>query len=791
MRAWPLLALALLLAPSVLAAPPTPASWPAYAAPAPVRDVAISADGRTIAAALDRSTPSASSSGIREDLLIFDSETGFAKNGTQPGTVGSGSIGPVGGGGVAAQGRNFTAVSGDGATVVSVGLDQTQVNVGGGIDQPARVRLFFNRLAGAQRWAPDAPEVNGSVVLDAGVPAALVVSQDGGRVALAVQEATGFVVRGFALGSTFSSQFTYRSGGNVSDLVATPDLATLAVAGRVPEGNDTFAALHILPFTSGSSPAASYYDRTLNGSTFTSVALARDGSRVVAGDARGQLHVATGASMAQPLALPVNGAPVTRLLLADDGSRIAAVAGNALLMLDGTTAPPALLYNAATAGPVMDAAANRTLGLVVLAVNGTGAVAYGDLSSTPLWTVPGIVERVGVSADGNTVAYATRAAVAAVRVPHAIALEHAAGGDSRPAQPVRPQGTTTFPLVVRNSGAAVERVAFEFQRELDLTLVADPPVVAVGPDQTARVNVTVTTGPLFAGTRSFNVTAVALTSSQRDDATLTLQLRDDPDVRFLVNDTGDVAMKPGESRIVVLGVFNAGASDVAVGIRATQTVTRGAPWDVTVDPASLTLAPNSVTTVKVTVHAPADAADGTSNALRFALEGANVSDEVSLTFRINPTLGVEVNAVGRVKFVEPGAVAYYNVTVTNTGSLPRRFEAFYDATPQGGKTWPVDMDTGAFLLQPGATQTIPLRVFAPQDAIPNVDRVSVLVRARSFPEQLNETLAEGNVTLFANAVEPQATTTTTPQGNVIPAPATPLLLIGLATLALLHRRRRP
>ena len=44
--------------------------------------------------------------------------------------------------------------------------------------------------------------------------------------------------------------------------------------------------------------------------------------------------------------------------------------------------------------------------------------------------------------------------------------------------------------------------------------------------------------------------------------------------------------------------------DAAVGVRARQTVTTGQPWNVTIDPASMNLGPNSITTVRVVITAP-------------------------------------------------------------------------------------------------------------------------------------------------------------------------------------------
>src|SRR5439155_17327169 len=134
--------------------------------------------------------------------------------------------------------------------------------------------------------------------------------------------------------------------------------------------------------------------------------------------------------------------------------------------------------------------------------------------------------------------------------------------------------------------------------------------------------------------------------------------------------------------------------------------------------------------------------NGTTDDVFFDLEGPNVTDSAHLTLRINPTVGVSLDVAqgdSSTKFVEPGKVAYYNVTVLNNGSLPRQYVAFFTlGASQGGKSWGVDMDTNAFLLQPGQSRIIPVRIFAPGDATPS-DRVSVLIRARTIPvDALNE-----------------------------------------------------
>lgn len=770
-----ILLVALLAAPLAAAAPPTPVAWGGHETG--LRVNALSMGGATLAAGLD--IPNVGSSG-QSDLVIYDAETGVAKARPYAGTPPPPSVG-----------RNLTAVSGDGLTVASVGNNSAPSPLPGQL--APRLKLDVQRLSGESRWTNTSVEVNTSVLLETGSPVGLRVSHDGTRVVVAYNTATELVVSAFTTnGATITPQYTHRQAGAIRALAATPDLDFAAAAGSIPESNnETHAVLHVIPFSTGA-PSRSHFDRSANGTIYGTVGITADASRVVAGDLLGRIHVFAGGNPSTPIPLPGAVAPVSHLQIAEDGGRIAATTGPRLYLLDGTRAPAAFLYNATLVGNATGLAMNRTGGLIAVAGGGQ-ITGFGDLDATPHWRIAAEGPHVAMDADGKQVAYtptATRVSVATIL--HGIALEHAAGGDTPTIVPVRPQGTAVFEMVVKNSGSTVERVAFQAPNDLDVTVTFQPPVIAVNPDSTARINVSVTTGPLYSGTRSFNVTAVALTSSVRDDSTLSIALRDDPDVHFLYNDTGDVVMKAGESRTVRIGVQNDGATDAAVGIRPTQSVSQGLTWTVNVDPASLTLAPSSRTTVQVTVTAPSDAKDGTANTLRLTLEGTNVTDEVRIVFRVNPTLGVDVTASGsRVKFVEPGAVASYNVTVTNTGSLPRRFEAFYEVTAQGGKSWAVDMDTSAFRLEPAGTRTVEVRIFAPQDAAPNQDRASVLVRARSVPEQVNETLAEGNVTLFANAV-PKAVTTTTPTNDSrVPFTPTLPLLAAAGALALLTRRRRP
>lgn len=782
---------ALLLAPLFLTVAsggtPTPKPWSPYDAVTEVVDVALASEGTTAAVALAKpvetpttpttptipTTPGGTTPRVATgDLAIFDTDNGFAYNG-------SGNTGVP-------QGRQLVAVSRDGLAIASVGLDTPTAGVPGLTPgQALATKVYHQRIAAGQRWAPDRGATNVSLFV-VGNATDLLLSPDGNRIVLALNDNGQFLVRGFTVGAAgISEAFTFRQTGRVFDLGATNDLAHIAVAASLPEGNETHGALFHLGFSGNL--LGTLYERSFNGSAIVAAGATPDG-RVIGGDTRGRLLYANARNELVPYELPGATTNVTQLHVAAGGARLVAAAGPVLAMYN-VTSTPSLIWNATLDGAVSDVALNHTGGTVLVAANGTGIVGFGDDDATQMWRFPGVARAVAVNAAGTMAAYSQRGVVSVVNIPRTISFEFPGGAKTGPAKPIKPLGSTTIELDVRNSGAGLERVEFVGPRELDLTLTPQESVVAVAPGESRRVSFIATAGRSFSGTSAFNVTARSLTSGAMDNVTVALELQTATNVTLVLNGTDDVTVLPGERHDILLGVINNGSRGVGLGLRATQQVSGGPAWNVTLEPSSFTLAPNTITTVRASVVPPADVQNGTSNAVTFTLEGANISDTVRVTFRINPTLGVEANAAGRVKFVEPGKVADYNVTVTNTGSLPRAFEAFFQATPVGGKNWAVDMDTSRFRLEPGVTRTIPVRIFAPADATPT-DRVGVLIVARTIPELANETVMQSNVTLYANAVEPRPTTTT-PTTNPLPGPGVVAVLVTalLLSTALRHRRR--
>lgn len=784
---------ALLLAPLLplaASAPPSPTAWSPFTASSDVVDIAIAGSGRAVAAALAAPVQTPTGTGnvatsAPADLAIFDSQTGFAYNGS--GNSGAPPPAPAADTKDVAQGRLFTAVSRDGSSIASVGLVGVPTGPGvGPVPAPTTTttKLYYQRISPGTTWLPSTSATNVSLYTT-GTPTNLIISPDGTRVAGVFNEQGKFVLRAWSFsGSTLNQALTFEQSGKANDLAATFDFQHLVVAAEIVELNETHGALYHFTFD-GTRPET-LYERSFNGSTLVSAGITPD-LRLVAGDGRGRLLYADRTTSFTPVEVPGAVGNVT-LKVSQDGSRVVtAMTGGSLAVFD-TRSTPSLIWNASAGGEVIDISLNKTGAMFAVAVNGTGAVAYGDNSSAPLWKFNGVSRAVAMNEEGTLVAYGLRTTVSVATIARTMAFEFAGGSKVAPAKPVKPLGTATFDVNLRNSGAGLERVRFQIAQNLDVVVVADSPIVAIEPGATRVVTFSATVGSTFSGTRSFNISAVAISSGAVDNVTVTLQPQTTTAVSLVLNGTSEVRVLAGQRTDVVIGVVNNGTRDAALGIRATQTPSVGGPWNVTLDPPSFTLAPNTITTVRVSVTPPADAVNGTADTVVLTLEGPEVSDSAQIIFRINPTLNVAIDANGRVKFVEPGKAAFYNVTVTNAGSLPRQFEAFFQATPTGGKSWAVDMDTSRFLLTPGASKTIPVKIFAPADATPS-DRVSVFVTARSITELANETVVQANLTLYANAVAPQPTSTT-PAGNGIPGVELVVMLGAVVALSVVLRGRR-
>ncbi|HEX2022627.1 MAG TPA: hypothetical protein VHH36_07930 [Candidatus Thermoplasmatota archaeon] len=778
LRALLLAALALPLASDALAAPPEKAAWSPQALPQRVAAVAVARDAVTIAAALDApaqpgqcasnplgGVPTTTPQVQQYDLAIFTIDAGLRATDACQGQ------------GVVPGGRTHVEASADGRTVVSIGY---RTEVGG---QPNQLIVGYERTRGDDPFLD--PDVNKTYRVD-GVPLGLAVSDDGKRIlAMTQSDAVNFTVYGlFVEGDGLFLSFRKDIAGNGTAIAGSADLSRFVVGARVPVGNETHGAVQVYSF----SPPLVLAGRDVGlGVSVNDVAMTGDGARYAAALTDGRVLAFAYGAAGEPVSVsPAPGAAATRVAYSPDGSRLAAGAGGVLATYDAAMAS---VWSATLPGPAASLSLNQTGAVVLASVNasGGGVFAFGP-TGAQFWSAPGAVPSAAINANATHLAYASGTQLVALRLPRGVSLEHPGGGDAGPARPVRPGEGTTFELTLRNNGSAPERVRLEGPRDLDVRVEFSPAVVDLAPDESVAILVNATPGQLVTGRRAFDVQAISLTSDRRDAATLEMELAAIVDVDLDVNVT-EASAFPGQETAILLTVVNSGTRDVSVSLRAQQQPSGSGPWQVRIDPDALTLAPRSRTTVRVAVTPPESAQNGSANAVTYFLEGVDVADQARITYRVNPTVGLDFKAVSSVKFIGPGEAQTFNVVVRNTGSLPRAFRAYYDFNETSGLSWGIQMPTEEFTLDAGANRTLAVRVTAPAAAKPQ-DALRLDVTAELLPVGDEAPLSQ-KITLFANVIELPPTTVGEDGGGEIPGPGWALVALLAAVAALARRRRDP
>lgn len=809
-RALALAALILLaLVPAVNAAGPETRPWSGYGTTSETAAIAMAREGTTIAVALreaQTSTPTTPDTiplpglpggtapgGAATDLVILDHEYGFARNTSvnPPPPQGTNEV-------AVPQGRSHVVVSRDGTAVATLGIElgqTTQAGTGGGPGGNEFLRLYYARVERGGNWS-------GTTLLEARVnlgnsdlalPIGLTISDDGRRVVVLTSEGANYAIRGYELsGTTLATKFQRIGAGAPRSLASSGDLSRNLLVGQFAEGNFTYGGGKLFPFDQAD-PLATYLDTSANNTDARGAAISRDGSVRAIGGSEGRLYVFRSARdlLGSPAVHAMGGIGLGNLSMSEDGARLAASSGNLLSAVDLTGVSPRTLWNATLGGqnatvPSLD----RTGSLIVVGTSGTGGALYGfsDADAIPLWTVPGETRGATVDSAGSRVAYAQRASVAGTRIPHALTLDLVGGGKVTPQQTVTSPGQLNVAVSLRNDGAALERVVFEDASQ-DANVSSDPVVVNVRPGAIIPVNLTITVSPGLSQPRTFNVTARSLSSGLVDNVTISIAPRPTLDVKLFLNETSLLA-EPGRPITVFLTVVNNGTGNANVGLRATQTVSTGAPWNMTVSETSFTAIRGTRSSITVIITAPTNVANGTSSEITFTLEGQDVFDSARLTLRVNPELKLEIRGDPPTRFLTPGQRGSFNVTVTNVGSLPRDVEIFRVTEQDSGRQWGITMDSPVVRLLPTSSRVIELEITAPANAQPD-EFVGVRITAQTLPEPgvVNDTRVNESVTLFARVIAPKITTPTA-ENDGIPGPAPLALVAVLSLLALLLRRRR-
>lgn len=781
------------LLPTAESAGAEPRPWSPYNAGVEVSSVALAREGTTIIAGVRAPPPpNPTGGGIpvlptpnpdpsqpvpqRLDAAILDIEYGFARAETVAA--------------IAPDGTTYVAVSRDGRAVATLHREVVVT----GQTQQSHLRLHYARIAGDGNWsAGPAFQRNLSLgAVDVAFPVGVAVSDDGNRVAVLTGEAGNFALRGWSSGgSSLDSAFEIRQPGTPRALAASGDLSRMVVVGQFPRPvNMTYGGGLVFQFAQADA-YGSYFDTSQNNTDMRGAAISRDGSTVALGGATGQLVLFHGArdSIANPQVLALGSGSLGNVTMSEDGRRFAGAIGNnvAVVNIEGA---PTTIWNATVGGQNVTSLAMDRLGaLLIVGSTGTGGgvLAYSDVDPTLLWSVPGDTRGVAIDSAGTRVAYAQRTGVGGVRLPRALAMDLTTGGKVAPTQTVTVPGSASVTVNLRNDGTGLERVVFE-ESSPDVNVTSDQAITNVKPGAIVRVNLTINVNAGLVSQRVFNVTARSITSGLVDNVTLSVVPRPTLDVKLSVNTT-DILAQAGTPSEFLVTITNNGTGDAPVALSATQSVSGGPQWNLSLSETQLTALRGTRTSVKVTVTPPASASNGTASTITLTLQGQNVFDSKTVTLRINPELKVEVSGTGVTKLIEPGKRAYYNVTVTNIGTLPRDFDVFYTITQSSNRNWGVDMPSQVVRLEPGKNRTFAVTIVAPADALPQ-ENVRVLITARSIPEVQNETIVEDNLTLSGIAVEPKVTTTTTPS-NGIPFLA-PLAAVACAVLiaAFLPRRRR-
>ena len=772
--------------------------WPAYNAGSDVNAIVIAREGRTIAAALAAppyttggTAPTiscaATPSGLptqptpacaRTDLIVLDHDHGYAQNLTYYDITKTPPTLPPG--------RSLVAVSRDGTAIASVGPEYQQTT------NANRTRLYYSSIPAGGNWSTPG-SFNRSIDLGSAdaqsggfVPdiVGLALSDDGRRVAVLYGFGDQYALRGWTFtGGSLNGAMNLSAPGIPRALAASGDLSRMIVAGQFPQGNLSYGGAHVLPFAQGT-PLATWFETSANNTDTRSAASSRDGTVVAVSDVLGKVYVFHDATLQAPTVANATAQPAN-LSMSEDGSRLAAFATKSLVVLDTTSGATPLWNTTSGAQSISGVALSGTGGVVLVGGAGTGGavVAYGEDDARPLWQIPGDTRAVAIDSAATRIAYAQRASIGAASVPHTLTMELAGGGRVSAQRIVTSPGNTSFEVTLRNDGGAAERVVFE-ESAPGVSIASAAPFI-VRPGDVLRTNVTITIEAGLVGPRVFNVSARSLGSNAIDNVTLAIAPAPTLDVRLLVDST-DVIAQLGRTTESLLTIVNNGTGDANVTVRATQSVSGGVLWNLSLSEPSVTALRGTRTSVKVLMTPPANAENGTSASVDFTLEGPGIFDTARVVYRINPSLAVEVNATGVTKFISPGERAFYNVTVTNTGSLPRQFELFYTIASSDGRNWGVDMQTQTTRLEPLERRVMPVVIVAPADAQPD-ERVAVVVSARSLPETVNETLVTDNVTLYGIAVAPKVTSTT-PVGNGVPGFVPLAAIAAFALVALLRRR---
>lgn len=493
-------------------------------------------------------------------------------------------------------------------------------------------------------------------------------------------------------------------------------------------------------------PSAAEFVRKPSNDDVTSVHMSRDGTRYVAGDQGGRIHL-----FAVTPEAPVHGA-FLRTVSAGSSD----VEG--LRFSDSATY---LIYHI---GSEVSMDAVRQTSLLSLWT--------ADLPSTP--------SGIAMRGDGEQVVAAFGDSVRVFQASHTVDT------NTPDDATMKPGAQRTFTFTVENAG----------NRPADMTLGAgydpgavvalvDPGSLTLDPGDAADVEVTVTVldnTPPGDQTVSLNH---SLAVGAEGSAAFTVTVPVVHDVRLQEGDSTSLAVEPGAAVPFEVVVHNAGNVEETATVELAS-ATSG--WLVDIDPVPVTVAPGEDETVTVTVEAPTDAAEGVTGEAKVRLQG-NAGQSVTLYATVGANFDVSLDAPPGIQVV-PGETATATLTVRNDGNAPDAADlAIDDSTVPSG--WSVRFANGQETLESetiegGQSSDVGLLVQAPANA-----GSSTTFAFRVAAVSQGDTSARDSADIIVSVQQATATETDTGTGsNQTPTPGLLLVALGLAGLAAARRDQR-
>lgn len=390
----------------------------------------------------------------------------------------------------------------------------------------------------------------------------------------------------------------------------------------------------------------------------------------------------------------------------------------------------------------------------------------------------GLAPSVAVDARGETVVAAVGSDVLVYDAIHQVTATF-------PSATQAPGASTVHRLTYRNDGNRAESVQLTPSPPAGVTADLSPSSFTLKPGAVQTVDATIGVPATYAA-GSLRIPIEAKLNGGADgkpSTTLALTVPTVRDVRFEPEGATSKGASGGAPALFTVAVANRGNTEETVALKAT-----GAPagWGVVVTPTSLQLSPGETEDATVSMTPPGGARDGLAATVTLQRDGGPASP-VELTATVGASFQVRLVAPeGSV--LRPGVAGLVNATVRNEGNAMDTVAVRLGALPAGWR--------GGFLnglteiqvedLEAGGQRVVQASLEPPAGSASDVP-VQITLTASSLADP-SKTSSKGIlVTVQEGGSE---TSTSSDDDKGIPGAAPAVLLVGLALAALAARRRR-